>query len=62
MHCNFDDVIEVHFVGYLYIMELINARKMEHITQFSTVSVRTSRALTKVCSSAQAFGLTRGEA
>jgi len=23
--------VEMHFVGYLYIMDLINARRMEHI-------------------------------
>jgi len=33
-----DDLIEVHFVGYLYTVDLINARKVERITQFSTVS------------------------
>jgi len=24
-------IIEVHFVGYLYVMDLINARKREHM-------------------------------
>ena len=62
MHFSVDDLTEVHFVGYLYILDLINERKTERITDFSTVSFRTSHALTIVRSSTQAFGLTRGEA
>ena len=48
IHFSVVDPIEVHFVGYLYIVDLINARKMERIGEFSTVSVQTSHALTIV--------------
>jgi len=43
--------IEVHFVRYLYIMELINARKMER-TSYSHVSyiLHTSLVFTAPCS------------
>ena len=38
MFFNVDDLIEVHFVSYLCIVGLISARKVERITQFSTLS------------------------
>jgi hypothetical protein len=40
MHYYYSKNFAVHFVGYLYIMYLINARKMEHIKMNSFVSIQ----------------------